>query len=89
MPEGLEITIPGARVTDLLDASPSGVRLLTSSPLRPGRTIRLRRRPAAGEAEQMVGGLIVRCRVHRITRQGVLYEAALSVCEPPSGPMGV
>jgi hypothetical protein len=82
IPRGLELAVTGAHVTELLDASRRGVRVLTSTALRPGRAVLIRRRPQAGQPEQRVPGVVVRCRVHRITRQGVLYEAALSLREP-------
>jgi hypothetical protein len=81
IPPGLEVAVTGAHVTELIDSSHRGVRVLTSTALRPGRAVLIRRRPEAGQPEQRVPAVVVRCRVHRITRQGVLYEAALSLRE--------
>ncbi len=77
LPPTFLIVAPGLRVTDIVDASASGVRLRTSVPLRPGRTLVLRRREDAQRPEQALVGLILRCWVQRLGRAGVTFEAAL------------
>lgn len=69
-----EPQVPGARVLEVLDSSPHGLRCRLGQPVRPGRTMPLRLPGAPGSG--VVTARVVRCEVCRLTRQGVQYEAA-------------
>ena len=77
VPHGYSIAAPGLRVTDVIDVSASGVRLRTTTALRPGRSMAVRHRTDAHRAEQSRVAMVLRCSVHRLGRAGVTFEAAL------------
>ena len=86
---GFVVTVPGARVVDVLDCSACGLRIVTPTALRPGRTVTVRRRWAEAQTEEVLTGEVLRTWVHRLGRQGVLYEAAVHVGRRRSGSAGV
>lgn len=73
--------VPGARVIEVLDTSPRGLRCRLANPVRPGRTMPLRL-AGAGGAISVVTALVLRCEVCRLTRQGAQYEAAWALERP-------
>ena len=74
---GPEPQVPGARVLEIIDTSPHGLRCRLSQAVRPGRAMPLRLPSAGGLVVQ--SAFVVRCVVCRLTRQGVQYEAAWAV----------
>ena len=74
---GLEPQVPGARVLEVIDTSPHGLRCRLSQAVRPGRSMPLRL-PSAG-ALVVQSAFVVRCVVCRLHRQGVQYEAAWAI----------
>lgn len=75
--DGYSLTAPGLRGVEIVDASPSSVRLRSAAPLRPGRTMAMRHRPEAHRLEKQVVATVLRCSVFRLGRSGVIYEAVL------------
>lgn len=86
---GFAVAVPGARVVDVLDCSSSGLRIVTPTALRPGRSVTVRRRWAEGQADEVLTGVVLRAWVHRLGRQGVLYEAAVQLGRLRLGGTGV
>ena len=75
--QGPEPQIPGARVLEVIDTSPHGLRCRLSQPVRPGRPMPLRLPSPSGLVVQTA--LVVRCAVCRLSKQGVQYEAAWAI----------
>jgi hypothetical protein len=76
---GFSLSVPGMRGLEVVDASASSVRVRTTSPLRPGRTLPMRVRPDAQRLEKPVVATVLRCSVYRLGRSGVTYEAVLQM----------
>jgi hypothetical protein len=72
-----EPQVPGARVLEILDTSPHGLRCRLSHAVRPGRSMPLRLPSSSGQVVQ--SALVVRCVVCRVSRHGVQYEAAWAI----------
>ena len=77
IPEGLNVSVPGVRAVEIIDASPGGVCIRGPAALRPGRTLVVRYRDRVGGAERPRQAFVVRCWVHRISRHAVIYESGL------------
>lgn len=75
--QGPEPQVPGARVLEVIDTSPHGLRCRLSQAVRPGRVMPLRLPSSAGPVVQ--SAFVVRCVVCRLSRQGVQYEAAWAI----------
>ena len=76
--QGQEPQIPGgARVLEVIDTSPHGLRCRLSQSVRPGRSMPLRLPSPSGPIVQPA--LVVRCAVCRLSKQGVQYEAAWAI----------
>lgn len=88
LPAAFLVSAPGLRVLDVVDASASGIRLRTMVPLRPGRTIALKRRQDEHGPEQSFVAIVLRCWVQSLARSGVIFEAALSLAPPANTPGG-
>ena len=69
--------MPGARVLEVIDTSPHGLRCRLSQPVRPGRSMPLRLPSPSGLVVQ--SAFVVRCEVCRLSRHGVQYEAAWAI----------
>jgi hypothetical protein len=76
LPTGYALSAPGLRGIEIVDVSPSGVRVRSTTPLRPGRTLTLRHQ-SVGRPERQVTATVLRCSVFRLGRASVTYEAAL------------
>jgi hypothetical protein len=72
--------LPGARVLEVLDLSPHGLRCRLAGPVRPGRPMSLRL--PGTTSTPVITAVVVRCEVWRLTRQGVQYDAAWAVERP-------
>ena len=72
--DGPEPQVPGARVVEIIDTSPHGLRCRLSQAVRPGRLMPLRL-PSSGTLV-VSSGFVVRCEVCRLGRHSVQYEAA-------------
>lgn len=81
--DGYSLTAPGLRGIEIVDASPSSVRLRSAAPLRPGRTMAMRHRPEAHRLEKQVVATVLRCSVFRLGRSGVTYEAVVQFAAAP------
>ena len=75
--QGPEPQVPGARVLEIIDTSPHGLRCRLAQAVRPGRIMPLRLPSPGGLVVQ--SGFVVRCVVCRLGRQGVQYEAAWAI----------
>jgi hypothetical protein len=75
--QGQEPQIPGARVLEVIDTSPHGLRCRLSHPVRPGRSMPLRLPSPGGLIVQ--SAFVVRCGVCRLSKQGLQYEAAWAI----------
>ena len=69
--------VPGARVLEVIDTSPHGLRCRLSHPVRPGRVMPLRLPSSSGPVVQPA--FVVRCVVCRLSRHGVQFEAAWTI----------
>lgn len=74
---GPEPQVPGARVLEIIDTSPHGLRCRLSHAVRPGRVMPLRLPSSSGPVVQ--AAFVVRCVVCRVSRHGVQYEAAWAI----------
>lgn len=82
--DGYGLAAPGLRGIEIVDASPSSVRLRSAAPLRPGRTMAVRHRSDARRLEKQVVATVLRCSVFRLGRTGVTYEAVLHFAATPA-----
>lgn len=73
----LSARLSGGDAVRLLDVSRRGVRLETTSHMRPGQTVCIRF--VAADATVMLSAAVVRATVARIDTDGVRYETALSL----------
>jgi hypothetical protein len=74
---GPEPQVPGARVLEVIDTSPHGLRCRLSQAVRPGRSMPLRL-PSSG-ALVVQSAFVVRCVVCRLNKHGPQYEAAWAI----------
>ena len=72
-----EPQVPGARVLEVIDTSPHGLRCRHSHAVRPGRFMPLRLPSSSGLVVQ--SAFVVRCVVCRLSRHGVQFEAAWTI----------